>query len=137
MIGLGAIGGRVANMAEALGMRVIGYDPHITVSQAWQLSAKVQQMRSIDELLAQSDFVSPHVPLNDTTRNLLNAERLCHARENLTLLNFARAGVINDAAVCDALSDGRLHAYVTDFPSLVLQGHDRVITLPHLGASTL
>ena len=136
VIGLGNVGVRVANAAEALGLRVIGYDPNITVGNAWQLSAKVKQIMSVSDLLAQADFVTLHVPMLDDTRHLINAERLRKAKPGLTLLNFARAGVVDEQAVRDALVEQRLHAYVCDFPSVVLQGHPNVIALPHLGAST-
>ncbi|MEZ5591530.1 MAG: 3-phosphoglycerate dehydrogenase family protein [Gammaproteobacteria bacterium] len=136
VIGLGNVGVRVANAAEALGLRVIGYDPNITVGNAWQLSAKVKQIMSVSDLLAQADFVTLHVPMLDDTRHLINAERLRKAKPGLTLLNFARAGVVDEQAVRDALVEQRLHAYVCDFPSVILQGHPNVIALPHLGAST-
>ncbi|MFO1352473.1 MAG: 3-phosphoglycerate dehydrogenase family protein [Gammaproteobacteria bacterium] len=137
VIGLGAIGVKVANAAEALGMKVLGYDPHITVSNAWQLSAHVQQVMSVGEILARADFVSLHVPLNGETRHLISAERLRNCRPNLTLLNFARAGVVDENAVLSALQESKLHYYVCDFPSSGLIGCERVIALPHLGASTV
>ena len=137
VIGLGAIGVRVANAAESLGMRVIGYDPHITISNAWQLSAKVTQIRSVEEVLAQSDFVTLHVPANEQTKHLINGDRLRNARQKLTLLNFARGSIVAEDAVLEALNEEQLHAYVCDFPSNALQVHERVIALPHLGASTV
>ncbi len=136
VIGLGAIGVRVANAAVALGMRVIGHDPHITVNNAWRLSSQVEQVLSVDAVLAQAEFVSLHVPLVEATRNLLNAERLRIARPGITVLNFARDGIVDDVAICEAIREGRVHAYVCDFPSNQLKGLDRVIALPHLGAST-
>ena len=136
VIGLGNIGGRVANAAEMLGMRVIGYDPNITVDNAWQLSAQVKQVTNIPELLAQADFVTLHVPMLADTEHLINRERLRKAKPGLTLLNFARAGVVDEQAVLDALAEKRLRSYVCDFPSTALQGHPGVIALPHLGAST-
>ncbi|MGD8498215.1 MAG: 3-phosphoglycerate dehydrogenase family protein [Chromatiales bacterium] len=136
VVGLGAIGVQVANAAVALGMRVIGYDPTITVERAWQLSAEVDQAASVDELLARSDFVTLHVPLMDATRNMINRERLRSARERAVILNFARDGIVDDAAVLEAIDEERVYAYVTDFPSKELQRHPRVIALPHLGAST-
>ncbi len=137
VIGLGAIGVKVANAARALGMQVIGYDPTITVRSAWQLESGVQQALSVDELLSQADFISFHVPLVEATRQMINAERLRLMRHSAVLLNFARDGIIDDAAVVEALDQGRLYAYICDFPSNLLKQHPRVVTLPHLGASTL
>jgi D-3-phosphoglycerate dehydrogenase len=136
VIGLGAIGVKVANAAQSLGMRVIGYDPHITVDNAWRLSAQVEHVLSVDDVLSQADFVTFHVPLTDSTRHLINAARLQRARKNITILNFARASVVDEAAVCEAIKAGKVHAYVCDFPSSILKDHERVIALPHLGAST-
>ena len=136
VVGLGAIGIKIANTAVSLGMRVIGFDPKITVQAAWQLSHQVEQASSIDDLLNQCDFVTFHVPLVDATRNMINAERLANMRDNVTILNFSRAGIVNDEAVVDALDNGKVHAYICDFPSNLLKQHPKVITLPHLGAST-
>jgi len=136
VIGLGAIGVQVANAALALGMRVIGLDPQITVHRAWQLSASVEQAESVDALLAKADFITCHVPLVDATRNLINADRMRLLRPGAVLLNFARAGIIDDAAALAALDAGQLYAYICDFPSNLLKDHPRVVTLPHLGAST-
>lgn len=137
VVGLGAIGVYVANAAVALGMRVVGFDPTITVRSAWKMSAEVQEMPSIDELVKQSDFVTFHVPLLESTKHLLNAQRIASMKKGATVLNFARDGIVDDAAVLKALNDGWLHAYVSDFPAENLKGHERVITLPHLGASTV
>lgn len=136
VIGLGAIGVRVANAAQALGMSVVGYDPHITVSNAWQLSSSVKQALSVEDLLAQSEFVTLHVPLLEETRHTINTERLRNARKGLTLLNFSREGIIDDAAVCEAIKAGKVKNYVCDFPNNLLMKHERVVVLPHLGAST-
>lgn len=136
VIGLGAIGVQVANAARALGMRVIGYDPTITVHRAWQLSSDVQAALSIDDLLSRSDFVTFHVPLNDDTRHMINAERIRILPKGAVLLNFAREGIIDDEAVVAALDEGHLYAYCCDFPNNRLKDHPRVVTLPHLGAST-
>jgi D-3-phosphoglycerate dehydrogenase len=136
VIGLGAIGVLVANAARALGMDVIGYDPDITVNRAWQLSADVQQAHSVDEVMARAQFVSVHVPLVDGTRGLVNADRIRNMPENSVILNFSRAGIVDDQAVVTALDEGRLWAYACDFPSNLTKNHPRVITLPHLGAST-
>jgi D-3-phosphoglycerate dehydrogenase len=136
VIGLGAIGVKVANAARALGMRVIGYDPHITVSNAWQLSSQVEQALSVNEMAAQADFITLHVPLNDATRQLINAPLLRNAKPGLILLNFSREGVVDEEAIHDALQAGKLKSYVCDFPTHRLKDHPRVIMLPHLGAST-
>jgi D-3-phosphoglycerate dehydrogenase / 2-oxoglutarate reductase len=136
VIGLGAIGVQVANAALALGMKVIGYDPEITVQRAWQLSSSVQQATSVDDLLSRVDFVSFHVPLTDATRHLINAERLRLMRKRVVLLNFAREGIVDEQAVCAAIDAGKVYAYVCDFPNNLLKNHPRVITLPHIGAST-
>ncbi len=136
VIGLGAIGVQVANAAHALGMKVIGYDPEITVQSAWQMSSDVEQAAGVDDLLARSDFVTFHVPLVDATKHMINEERLRLMRDNVVLLNFARNGIIDDEAVVKALDAGKVYAYVCDFPSNLLKDHPRVVTLPHLGAST-
>ncbi len=137
VIGLGAIGVEVCNAAHALGMRVVGFDPKLTVQRAWQLSASVEQARTLEELLGRCDFVSVHVPLNDHTRDLLDARRLAYLRPGAVVLNMARGGIVDTDAVLGALEAGRLHAYVTDFPEARLAGHPGIIAFPHLGASTL
>ncbi len=136
VIGLGAIGVEVANAAERLGMRVLGYDPQITVQRAWQLSASVEQALSLDDLFARSQFVSVHVPLADATRGLVNESRIRLMGRGGVVLNFSRAPIVDDQAVLGALDSGQLNAYVCDFPKNALKDHPRVITLPHLGAST-
>ncbi|MCK5716079.1 MAG: 3-phosphoglycerate dehydrogenase [Thiomargarita sp.] len=136
VIGLGAIGVQVANAAHSLGMRVIGYDPHITVKNAWQLSADVTQALSVEDMLSQVDFLSVHVPLLEVTRNLINTERLQKARDGLIIFNFSRNGIIDDIAVCEAIKSGKVQGYMCDFPTNLLINHERVISLPHLGAST-
>ena len=136
VIGLGAIGVKVANTALSLGMRVIGYDPEITVARAWQLSSEVQQAASIDDLLARSDAVTFHVPLVESTRCMIDADRLKSMRQGVVLLNFARNGIVDDEAVSAAIQEGKVGAYVCDFPNNLLKDHDRVVTLPHIGAST-
>ena len=136
VIGLGAIGIKVANAALSLGMRVVGYDPTITVKNAWQLSSQVHHTVSVDELFAQSDFITFHVPLVEATREMLNAERVSRLKKGAVVLNFAREGVVDDQALCEALDAGQAHAYVCDFPSHRLRANPRVIALPHLGAST-
>ncbi|MEN8166131.1 MAG: 3-phosphoglycerate dehydrogenase family protein [Pseudomonadota bacterium] len=136
VIGLGAIGVKVANACRALGMKVIGYDPTITVQSAWKLTSDVEQALSVDDLLSKADFVTFHVPLNDATANMINANRLKLMKRGAVLLNFARNGIIDDEAAVAALDEGQLYAYVCDFPSNLLKNHPRVISLPHLGAST-
>ena len=136
VIGLGSIGRIVANTGVALGMNVIGYDPGLTVEGAWQLSADVKKARSIDDLLRVSDFVTFHVPLTDSTRNLVNADRLRQMKNGVAVLNFAREGIVDDAAVVEGLDSGKVFAYICDFPTNLTKNHPRAITLPHLGAST-
>lgn len=136
VIGLGAVGVKVANTALRLGMRVVGHDPDITVSRAWQLSSEVRQARGVDDLLRSADVVSVHVPLNDRTRDLIDSRGLGIMRDGATVLNFSREGIVNDEAIVAAVDSGKLHAYVCDFPSRHLAGHERVIALPHIGAST-
>ena len=136
VVGLGAIGVEVANSALALGMKVLGYDPQITVQRAWQLSASVEQALSLEDLFARAEAITVHVPLNEATTGLVNAKRLALMKAGGTLLNFARAGIVDDASVIAALDGGRLRSYVCDFPNNALKDHPRVITLPHLGAST-
>lgn len=136
VVGLGAIGVKVANAAFSLGMRVVGYDPHITVSNAWQLQSEVKSLASVSEVLSQSDFITLHVPLIDDTRNLIDGRRLAKCREGITILNFSRSQIVDEKAVSEAIKAGRVRAYVCDFPSNQLKDVERVITLPHLGAST-
>jgi len=136
VVGLGATGVAVANSALALGMQVLGYDPQITVQRAWQLSSSVEQALSLEDLFARADAISVHVPLNDATRGLVNATRLALMQPEGTVLNFARAAIVDEAAVIAALEARRLHAYVCDFPSVALKDHPQVVALPHLGAST-
>jgi D-3-phosphoglycerate dehydrogenase len=136
VIGLGAIGVEVANVALSLGMKVVGFDPGITVKRAWQLSSGVQQVDTLDRLFKESDFVTVHVPLVDSTRNLINADRLALMPDGGVIINFARGGIADDDAVIAALESGRLHAYISDFPTPALIDHPKVVALPHLGAST-
>lgn len=136
VVGLGSIGVQVANAALALGMRVVGYDPQITVQRAWALSAQVEQATNLDHLLSQADFLSLHVPLLEATRGLINRERLRNIKPEAILLNFARAEIVDEDAVVDAIEEGKIAAYICDFPSNRLKGHPQVIALPHLGAST-
>ncbi len=137
VIGLGAIGVKIANASRALGMNVIGYDPNITVESAWRLEADVDRARTVDAVISQADVITFHVPLNDQTRNILDATRVGSLKPGAIVINLAREGVVDDAALCAALDAGKIHAYVTDFPSPALLGNPRVIMLPHLGASTV
>jgi D-3-phosphoglycerate dehydrogenase len=136
VIGLGAIGVEVANAAFALGMKVVGFDPAITVQNAWQLSSGVKQAETLDQLFRHADFISIHVPLMDATRGIVNADRLALLNAGAVLVNFARGGIVDDAAAIAALDSGKLHAYVTDFPTAELIAHPKAIVFPHLGAST-
>jgi D-3-phosphoglycerate dehydrogenase / 2-oxoglutarate reductase len=136
VVGLGAIGVKVANAARALGMRVFGFDPHMTVEGAWQLSADVVKAGSVNELYAASDYISFHVPLNDATRGVFDSTSTASCRRGVVLLNFSRDGIIDPSALRAGLADGTVGRYVTDFPALDLLGDHRVIAMPHLGAST-
>jgi D-3-phosphoglycerate dehydrogenase / 2-oxoglutarate reductase len=136
VIGLGAIGSYVAEAAIGLGMKVIGFDPAITVDAAWRLPSQVKRAENVEDVLRMADFVTLHVPLVDATRNLINAQRVGVMRPNAVLLNFAREGVVDNAAVIEALDANKLHAYICDFPANALKGHAKVVALPHLGAST-
>jgi D-3-phosphoglycerate dehydrogenase len=136
VIGLGAIGGLVADTAIKLGMKVLGFDPDITVDNAWRLPASVKRAASIDEVLKGAEFVTLHVPLNAKTRHLIDAKRLAGAHKGLVLLNFARDEVVDEDAVLAGIGEKRLRAYISDFPSPRLQGKPGVVALPHLGAST-
>jgi D-3-phosphoglycerate dehydrogenase / 2-oxoglutarate reductase len=136
VIGLGAIGLRVANAALALGMKVVGHDPLISVQSAWQISSGVEQASSIDNLFSRCDTISVHVPLLDATRGLVSRQRLAMLPPTGIVLNMARGGICDDDAIIDALNAGKLQAYVNDFPTGKLLAHPKVLSLPHLGAST-
>jgi D-3-phosphoglycerate dehydrogenase / 2-oxoglutarate reductase len=136
VIGLGAIGGLVADTAIKLGMKVLGFDPEITVDNAWRLPSTVKRAGSIEEVIKGSDFVSLHVPLTDKTRHLIDARALAHPKRGQVLMNFSREGIVDDDAVLAAIADKRLRRYITDFPQPKLAGNPAVIALPHLGAST-
>jgi len=137
VIGLGAIGAIVANAASrGLGMNVIGYDPFISVESAWSLSTTIHRAASEDEVISQADFITFHVPLNDKTRGEINAEMIAKMKDGACILNFSRGELADTAAVLSALESGKLNRYVTDFPSDDLIGADKVVCIPHLGAST-
>jgi len=136
IIGLGQIGVKVANAATSLGMKVIGYDPAMTVENAWQLNPAVRQAENLEQVLTHADFVTIHAPLNEKTKKLLNAERIKLMRSNAILLNFAREEIVDNEALIAALNAGKLHYYVCDFPNNLFKNNPRIICLPHLGAST-
>ena len=136
VIGLGAIGVQVANASLGLGLKVIGYDPAISVEHAWHLSADVKRANSIEDVFRKADILTVHVPLIDVTRGLVSTQRIALMKETAVLLNFARAEIVDTAAVVAALDEGTLGGYVCDFPSTAVHKHPRCISLPHLGAST-
>lgn len=136
IVGLGKVGCLVADAAIKLGMNVMGFDPEITVDAAWSLPAQVKKAQSVNEVLRGSNFVTLHVPLVDATRDLVNADNLGLMKPGAVLLNFSREGVVNNSAVLSALNRQQLGGYVCDFPNAQLNRHERVIALPHLGAST-
>jgi len=136
VLGLGAIGVAVANAAHAMGMEVVGFDPKVTVENAWKLDSGVKRAASVEAAMAGADAVTVHVPLTENTRHLVNADNLPALKPNAMVLNLARDGIVDDEAVREGLDAGRLHVYVTDFPVPGMLEHPRVINLPHLGAST-
>ena len=136
VIGLGAIGVKVANAASSLGMKVVGYDPLMSVQSAWQLSRKVKEAMSLDHLFSQCDAITVHVPLLDATKGLVSAERVAMMPPDGIIVNLARGGICDDTAVLAALDSKKLHAYVIDFPTATLLKHPKVLSFPHLGAST-
>lgn len=136
VVGLGAIGLRVANAAAALGMNVMGFDPAITVEHAWLLSRQIERAGSLDELLAACDYVTLHVPLTDGTRGMIGTDALRKVKKGVRILNFSRGGLVDSAAMLSALADGTVARYVTDFPSDDLLLAKNVLCIPHLGAST-
>ena len=136
VIGLGAIGNLVANAAIAIGMEVIGYDPFLSVNGALCLSPEVKVTSDVKEVIAASDYITLHVPANDSTRGLINADSLAEAKDSVRILNFARGELVNSADIIAALESGKVSFYVTDFPSDDVIGVKGVIAIPHLGAST-
>lgn len=136
IVGLGAIGSLVADMALALGMNVIGYDPALSIEAAWRLSSNVQRAENLYALLARSDYVSLHVPAIEATHHLINAEALAQAKPGLSLVNFARETIVDPNAIVAALDKGTLKSYVCDFPEPIFFGRNDVIAMPHIGAST-
>jgi D-3-phosphoglycerate dehydrogenase len=136
IVGLGAIGSMVADMALAMGMTVVGFDPVLSIDAAWRLSNEVSRMENLQSLLARSDYVSLHVPAVDGTRHMINDDTLAVIKQGAVLLNFARDAIVDSAAVLRSLDAGRLGKYVCDFPEPVLLGHPKIIAMPHIGAST-
>ena len=136
VIGLGAIGVMVANDAAALGMNVIGFDPYISIDAAWGLSSNVQKAESIEVLLSKCDYISMHIPLNDSTKNFINEEKIAMMKKGVKILNFARGGLVDNDILKKAIEEGIVDRYVTDFPSEDLLGIENIIPIPHLGAST-
>jgi D-3-phosphoglycerate dehydrogenase len=136
VIGLGAIGVKVANDAISLGMNVIGYDPIISVEAAWELSRNIKRAQSLDSLLAKSDYVTIHAPLSDKTKGMINKDKFSLMKKGNRLLNFARNGLVNNADLKAAIKEGVIACYVTDFPDEELLKMEEVISIPHLGAST-
>ncbi|MET4577018.1 3-phosphoglycerate dehydrogenase family protein [Ottowia thiooxydans] len=136
IVGLGAIGSMVADTALALGMKVLGFDPALSIDAAWRLSNAVQRMENLPSLLARSDFVSIHVPALESTRHMIDAAALSGIKPGAVLLNFARETIVDPAAILQSLDAGRLGRYVSDFPEPGLSTHDKCIAMPHIGAST-
>jgi D-3-phosphoglycerate dehydrogenase len=137
VVGLGAIGAKIANLALSLGMKVIGFDPKLSVEAAWQLSSNVTRAANLNSLLARSDYVTLHVPMFEATRGLMNDDAFSAIKEGAKLINLARGELVEEAAVISALDSGKLGAYIADFPSEALIAHDKAILFPHLGASTI
>lgn len=136
VIGLGAIGVLVANACSALGMKVLGYDPYISVKSAWSLSRSVTQATTVEEVYAKADYLTVHVPLMESTKGLIGASSIAQMEDGVRILNFSRAGLIDDAAMAKALASGKVGRYVTDFPNAAVLKMTNVIAIPHLGAST-
>lgn len=136
VIGLGAIGVEVANAAAELGMKVTGFDPGVTIANAWNLNRNVEQASSAEAVFEYSEFITVHVPLIDATRSLIDATSLAAMPQGVVILNFARSGIVEDQAVLEALDSGKVKSYITDFPTRETIDHPSVITMPHLGAST-
>ena len=136
VIGLGAIGIEVANAAKSLGMTVYGYDPYLSVDAAWHLSRSIKHSTDLKEIFANCDYITVHVPLTDGTKGMINAETIATMKDGVRILNFARGGLVDEASIIEALGNGKVAAYVTDFPSDAIIGVDGAICIPHLGAST-
>ncbi len=136
VVGLGAIGAMVANVALDLGMKVLGYDPAISIEAAWRLSNQVKKQESMSALLAKSDFVSLHLPMLDSTRNLIDEKAVNYFKPGCVLLNFSRDAIVNTKAILQGMDNGRVGKYICDFPTEELLNHEKTILMPHIGAST-
>lgn len=136
IIGLGAIGTMVANAASALGMDVYGYDPYISIDAAWNLSRTIRHIRSLDEIYSTCDYITIHVPLLDSTREMINREAFSKMKDGVVLLNFARDLLVDEEALIEALESGKVKKYVTDFANPTVAGREGILVTPHLGAST-
>ena len=136
VVGLGAIGAMVANDALSLGMEVIGYDPYLSVDAAWELSSRVQKATGLETLLKEVDYLTIHVPLLESTKGMYNAEKFAMMKKGIKIINLARGGLINNKDIKEAIKEGKVGCYITDFPSADLLGVDGIIAIPHLGAST-
>ncbi len=136
VVGLGAIGVLVANAADALGMEVIGYDPFISVDSAWGLSRGVRRARSLESLFAEADFLTLHVPQNDSTKGMINKDTIPTMKKGVRIMNFARGGLVETADIVAAVRADHVAGYVTDFPDQIMVGEPGILTIPHLGAST-
>ncbi len=136
VVGLGAIGAKVANVLTAMEMEVYGYDPYISVEAAWMLDSGVKRVDTMDWLFENCDFITLHLPLIDKTKKMVNKKILDGAKDGINIINFARGGLVDDEAIIEAAKSGKIGCYVTDFPNNTLLGYDNIITIPHLGAST-
>ena len=136
VVGLGAIGSMIANLALELGMNVVGYDPAISVEAAWQLSSSVERMDNLEALLARADFITLHVPAIPATKHLINSKTLAGMKTTAKIVNFAREEIVSTADIVDALDNGVIAGYITDFPTPELLGRSDVLLMPHIGAST-
>lgn len=136
IVGLGAIGSKVAEMAMSMGMKVLGYDPSITIESAWRLPNSVERIENLPTLLGKSDFITLHIPMLESTKYMINNETLQFVKKGARLLNFSREGIVEPNAVVKALDEGRLSRFITDFPHPVLMGREDIILMPHIGAST-
>ena len=136
VIGLGAIGVMVANAAKSLGMKVLGYDPYISVDAAWSLSRSIVHVNNMNEIFANADYITVHIPLNDKTKHTINANNIALMKDGVRIINFSRNELVENAAIIEGLKNGKVAKYVTDFPSADLIGVENIVCIPHLGAST-